>query len=137
MNQLCTAYTIDMIIYYNPNPRGKIVGDCVVRAITAVTGFSWDRVYSDLCDIGYEMADMPSSNAVWSVCLRRYGFARKVLPNKCPDCYTIAEFARTHPRGAYVVATGTHAVAVIDGTIYDSWDSSQEIPIYYFEKVKR
>lgn len=123
-----------MIIQYNPNPNGKFIGDCVIRAITAVTGKAWHEVYVGLCLQGYIMADLPSSNAVWAAYLRNQGFIRKTLPNRCPDCYTIEDFAREHRKGAYIVATGTHAAAVIGGNIYDSWDSSQEIVVYYFER---
>lgn len=28
--------------YFNPNPEGKQVGDCTVRAIAKATGKSWD-----------------------------------------------------------------------------------------------
>lgn len=38
-----------MIIQYNPNPNGKFIGDCVIRAITAVTGKAWHEVYVGLC----------------------------------------------------------------------------------------
>lgn len=52
--------------YFNPNPAGKAVGDCVIRAIAKATGRSWGEVYMDLAATGYELADMPSANAVWS-----------------------------------------------------------------------
>ena len=50
--------------------------------------------------------------------------------------YTVADFAAGHPTGRYILGTGEHAVAVVDGDIIDSWDSSQEIPIYYFTKER-
>lgn len=50
----------------NPNPKKKNVGDCVVRAICLAEDMEWDQVYLDLCIQGYTMADMPSSNDVWS-----------------------------------------------------------------------
>ena len=39
-----------------------------------------------------------------------------------------------NPEGKYLLATGTHVVTVIDGDYYDTWDSGDEIPIYYFTK---
>lgn len=38
-----------MYIYYNPNPSGKQVGDCVIRGISKVTGQNWDETYLDIC----------------------------------------------------------------------------------------
>ena len=43
-------------------------------------------------------------------------------------------FGRDHPQGLYVLATGTHVITVIDGDYYDSWDSGDKIPLYYFKK---
>ena len=82
--------------YFNPNPEGKQVGDCTVRAIARATGQSWDATYIGLCLQGLIMGDMPSANSVWSAYLRRHGFTRNVVPNTCPDCYTVEEFARDH-----------------------------------------
>ena len=48
----------------------------------------------------------------------------------------INDFSKEHKDGTFIVATGTHVVAVIDGDIYDSWDSSNEIPTYYYQKAR-
>ena len=77
---------------------------------------------------------MPSSNAVWGAYLRHQSFRRYIIPNECPDCYTVSDFCCDYPKGVYVLATGTHVVTVIDGEYYDTWDSGNEVPIYYFKK---
>ena len=51
---------------YNPNPKGDRVGDCTVRAICKALDLSWPAAYAGLAAKGYEMSDMPSSNAVWA-----------------------------------------------------------------------
>lgn len=123
-----------MYVYYNNNPEGIKIGDCVVRAISKSLDQPWERTYVGLCLKGFEFADMPSSNAIWGAYLIDKGFIRRTLPNTCPNCYTIADFARDFPEGRYVVATGSHAVAIIDGVVYDTWDSSNEVVAYYFER---
>lgn len=35
-------------INYNPNPARKLVGDCVIRAISKVTEQSWEDTYLGL-----------------------------------------------------------------------------------------
>jgi len=120
--------------YYNPNPHSKSIGDCVVRAISKVMGYSWDQTYIELCIQGYLMKDFGDSNQVWDSYLRGCGFIRKVIPNTCPDCYTIKDFCDDHPYGEYILATGSHVVAVISGDFYDSWNSSLEAPIYFYER---
>lgn len=119
---------------WNENPRGKNVGDCTVRAIAKATGNSWGETYLALCIQGYLDGDMPSSNAVWGHYLRRIGYTRHIMPDTCPDCYTVADFAQDHPVGTFILALSGHVVCVQDGTIYDSWDSSGEIPLYYWTK---
>ena len=122
-----------MYKYYNPNPVGRSsVGDCSVRAISKALGISWDDAFDLLSRSAKQMGDMPSSNTVISAVLRQHGFYRENLPNFCPDCYSIRNFARDNPMGTYVVGTGNHVVAVEDGNYYDSWDSGDEIPQYFW-----
>lgn len=121
-------------IYYNCNPAGKAVGDCVIRAISKATRKTWDDTYMDIAVCGYRLCDMPSSNSVWGTYLLENGYRRSIIPNTCSDCYTVADFSLDHPAGTFIVATGTHVVCVLDGDIYDSWDSSNEVPVYYFTK---
>lgn len=92
------------------------------------------KTYWELCLQGYLMGDFGNSNRVWDSYLRGYGFVRKVVPDRCPDCYTIRDFCHDYPYGEYVLATGNHVVAVIDGDYFDSWNSGTEIPIYYYSR---
>lgn len=119
---------------YNPNPMGARVGDCTVRAISRATGEGWDTVYCGLCVEGLRLCDMPTANHVWGAYLRRHGFRRRALPDDCPDCYTVADFCRDHPNGTYVLAISGHVVCVADGSYYDTWDSGEESPAYYWYK---
>lgn len=124
-----------MFILFNENPRRNYhAGDCVIRAISIVTGDSWDNIYDNLCAEGKYLGDWGNSNGVWDSYLRRNGFNRYICPNSCPYCYSVADFAKEHKNGEYLVATGNHLVAVVNGNYIDSWDSGQEIPIYYYTK---
>lgn len=123
-----------MYTYYQPNPCMRSVGDCSVRAVSKALDTEWGKAYSLLTTFGYNMCDMPSSDSVIGAVLRMHGFERHSLPNTCPDCFTAEDFAREHPQGTFVLGFGNHVAAVVEGTIYDSWDSSNEIPQYYWEK---
>lgn len=117
-----------MWIQYNPNPTGRSVGDCAVRAIAKALNVDWETAYIMIVNNGYAMGDMPSSDSVWGAVLRRNGFYRLNIPNSCPDCYTAEDFCQDYPKGTYVLGFGGHVATVVDGDLYDSWDSSQEIP---------
>ena len=58
----------------------------------------------------------------------------RIILDEYPDYYTVEDFCTDHPKGTYVLGTGSHAVAVVDGCYFDAWDSGSEIPIYYFSK---
>lgn len=120
--------------HYNPNPIKANASDCVIRMLTLVTGQPWAQCYLDVVEKGLALGDMPSSNSVWIPLLLDMGFKRYSLPDTCPDCYTIEDFAVEHPQGEYVVGTGTHVVCIKDGFVWDSWDSTAEIPIFYLRR---
>jgi hypothetical protein len=122
--------------YYNPNPMLKNTGDCTVRAVCAVTGLSWRAAHDALCALSGEMCDMPDTTDVWWTFLRGIGYERIAIPNRCPDCYTVLQFAAEHPLGKYIIGPYRHAVAVIDGDWWDSWDSGDTVPYYYFEQTE-
>lgn len=121
-----------MWVEYNPNPCGRRVGDCAVRAVSKALNLSWEEAYELMANDGYQMCDMPSSNSVWGAVLRQHGFHRAAIPNFCPDCYTADDFCKDNPKGTYVLGFGTHVATVVDGNIYDSWDSRNEIPQYFW-----
>lgn len=123
-----------MYSYFNPNPCGNRVGDCVIRAISKVLNQSWEDTYIELTIQGYIFGDLLSSNAVWGAYLKSKGFTREIISNDCPECYTINDFCKEYPQGVFVIGTGTHAVAVINGIIFDTWNSGDETPIYYYKK---
>lgn len=118
----------------NLNPDKKRVGDCTIRAIAAATEKDWESVYISIALTGFCMHDMPSANHVWGTYLRSVGWKRYALPNSCPDCYTVEQFAKDFPSGTYVLALPSHVVCVKDGDWLDSWDSGEEMPLYYWQK---
>lgn len=123
-----------MWIEYNPNPIANNVEDCAVRAVSIALNVSWDEAFDMIAKNAKQMGVMMHNNAAWGSVLRQHGFNRAIIPNRCPDCYTAEDFCMDHPKGVYVLGFGTHTATVIDGDIYDTWNSSNEIPIYYWYK---
>ena len=121
-----------MWIEYQPNPCGRSVGDCSVRAISAALGVDWETAYNILADAGYKMCDMPSANATIAAVLRQHGFYKGTIPSKYPENYTAADFAEDHQNGTFVLFFGNHVATIIDGDLLDAWNSSREIPQFFW-----
>ena len=117
---------------YNPNPLERKVDDCAVRAIAKALDVDWETAYTKLASQGFQMGDMPSSDVVWGSLLRQNGYKRSSIPNTCPDCYTAEDFCNDNPEGTFVLSFGGHVATVCNGVLYDSWDSSMEIPVYFW-----
>ena len=123
-------------VYYNPNPLGRQnAGDCTIRAISKAMGYDWERTYTELCLQGFMMGDMPSANSVWGTYLINKGFEEHSLMRRCRECYSLIDFCNDFQKGTYVVGTDKHAVCVIDGCYFDSYDSGDVNPTYYFYKT--
>lgn len=88
------------------------------------------KTYIGIVLQGYQMGDMPSANHVWGAYLRKHGYRR----NLAEEDTTVNSFADRNPEGTYILALSGHVVCVQDGTIYDTWDSGNEIVLYFWEK---
>lgn len=120
-----------MFVEINVNPDGKRVGDCVIRAVSAALGLSWEEAFDGIAEMARIMHDMPSADHVWGQYLRKMGFRRYVVPCRDEPC-TVREFCENHPEGVYVLALFQHVICVSDGNWLDTWDSGNEIPLYYY-----
>ena len=119
---------------YEPNPVRTGAIDCAVRAIAKALDTSWERAYVMLSLNGFLMGNVPSADEVWSSVLRQHGFSRLTIPNDCPDCISVREFCEKYPMGTYVVKSENHVATVKDGTLFDSYDSSDKTVLYYWTK---
>lgn len=121
-----------MFVFFNPNPDGHLVGDCTVRALCKILDEDWVTVAIRLSVKFITRYDMPSANAIWPLLLKERGYSRYIIPNTCPECYTVRDFCADHPTGKFLLASGEHVVAVEDGDYYDTWDSGDDHPIFYW-----
>lgn len=124
-------WNVDMKFqYYQPNPSGRNVGDCTVRALSKALNQTWEKTFVGLCLEGFMLGDMPSANSVWGSYLRRNGYQR----NLAPDDITVSEFSDSNSNGVYILALSGHVVCVVDNVLYDSWNSGNEIVLYFWQK---
>lgn len=122
-----------MWIKANPNPCGKEAPDCVIRAIAIALNMSWFQVFDELCSVARSDCNMPSADTVWGHYLYLKGFEPFILPQNCPRCITVQAFTEIFPNGTYIIGTGNHAICVINGNYYDSWNSGEEVPSFFWK----
>lgn len=131
--------------FFNANPKGRLTCDCVVRAICTATGTDYNKVVMDLariqCDTGYDA----SGNQGIDILLKEYGWKKQKQPRKANGKkYTGKEFCQVIQRwlpntdtygnewddgiviSPSIVANigGGHIVAIVDGYVKDTWDST-------------
>lgn len=123
-----------MYEYYEPNPVRTGAIDCSTRALSKALNVSWEKAYLMKTLNGLLMGNEGVADEVWGSVLRQHGFRRESIPNTCPDCYTVADFCEDHPHGTYVVKSENHAAAIVDGILYDSFNSGNKVPSFYWVK---
>lgn len=109
-------------IYYNVNPRGEEIGDCVIRAISLATNIDYYEIERLLYETGdyYECEEL--CVCCYSKLLEEYF---NFQPIEC-EGMTANEFANKHPVGTYLIRMDAHLSVVIDSNIYDIWNCGNE-----------
>lgn len=121
----------------NSNPKSKKRGDCVVRAILGASGYSWNGVYKDLCEIGFEMKAMPNDKCVYEEFLKKIGFIKNKQPQK-PNGkkYLVGEIDLLIGKSTAVISMANHLTFCSNKTIYDTWDCRNKTIGNYWIKNK-
>ena len=119
-------------IKYNANPSQNNTDDCAVRAVAVALDVDWDTAFDLIAENAKYMHQMMHRNVAWWSVLRQHGFRRAIIPNTCPDCYSVDDFCRDHPYGVFLLGFYDHVAIIVDGRVIDSFDSRDLIPIYYW-----
>lgn len=110
-----------MYKYYNANPRGLYIEDCVLRAISVAEGISWEECHKKLSYLAGKEATLLSDVI----------FVEGYLDNRyqryCYTGLTVGEFAKKCPKGNYLVVMNGHITAIINNVIVDTWDCSKRV----------
>ena len=120
--------------YHNQNPKNRITGDCVIRALSTATEIPYNDVVMEMakiqCETGY---DQPIDQF-----LKLHGWVKCKQPRKSDNTkYTGKQFCEiimkdkqrlglTTDNRKRIIANigGHHIVAIIDGKVWDMWDST-------------
>lgn len=126
------------MIKLNNNPKGIRASDCVVRAISYVTDQTWDKVYQDLCSLGFKMKRMPNEKNVYEKYMEQLGWQKVKQPKKDDKSkYTIQDFIdlQLH-KGKVLISVANHLTAVHNFKLVDTWDCSYKcIGNYWIKNI--
>lgn len=132
--------------FFNANPKNRYTGDCRIRAISKATGIDYNKVVMALALIQIETGYDQCANQGISILMDKLGWKKMPQPRK-PDGtkYTGRQFCREIQRWVgdsenhgnevkdgivispriFANIGGNHEVAIIDGKVWDTWDSTE------------
>lgn len=132
--------TTEVFQYYNRNPKNRITSDCVVRAISHALGIDYTTVVLEMADMQCKTGYDDASKELIDRYLKSKGWVKCKQPRKYDNTkYTGEEFCLKLKHPIYceelnlpdcnwhsMIANigGHHIVAIMEGKIHDTWDSS-------------
>ena len=119
--------------YINVNPKGKIGGDCVIRAIANATNQSWEQTIREMTELGIKLGFVLNDHHVYEKYLLLKGFVQVKEPRDvCNRKITVREFMKEeeiykdNQKSVIVMNVGSHHVSCIkNGKVNDIWDCSR------------
>ena len=122
----------------NPHPKGKLVRDCVKRAITIASEIN----YHDVAIMLNRFRDISggnkfNSNENWRPFVEQVLLGRKNKGDMQHEFYgrryTVDDWARYWENDKSILRVSKHLVATMNGNYYDTWDSGRKgVYIAYF-----
>ena len=118
-----------MYCYLNLHPKGKLVRDCVKRAIAGATGMDYMEVARQLnrakkithCDVFNER-----KNIKYYLLEVLHATELKFPAVKGASRMNGERFSQMFPDGRYVLNMAGHLSCCVNGIIYDTWDCSDK-----------
>lgn len=127
---------------YNANTRDSNVGDCVKRSLSVAFRMDYDEVSRELNKIKRDIGGSAFNNlrVVDQFLGRRNITTWTMMPAGVRP--TVEVFADEHSIGTFLLLSGNpkeaqfrgitnHMVCIVDGVIYDSWDSRNEVVVRF------
>lgn len=117
--------------FYNANPKGNYACDCVVRAICKANGKTYNKTFRELFELAIKLGYIPTEKNTYGAYLEAEGWKKMPQPKKANGKkYTGKQFCEAIQKGEFpntdIIAHigGHHIVAIADGKVFDTWDST-------------
>lgn len=114
--------------YYNANPKNRMGGDCVIRAVCTALEQPWEQTIRELTEVGIKNGFVVNDKNTYSKYLEQKGWTKHKQPKKTNGTkYTGEEFCKkiADKNKNYVANIGgNHVVCIKNGKVHDIWDST-------------
>ena len=125
----------------NPNPRwaekkGMVwdTPDCCIRALSNAIDCSWLEAYDFLSSKARAEYTVPNDGVRFRKWLIENGAiwtAYKAVKGK--KRMTVLDFAKSHPKGRFIITIAKHETACVDGVILDAWNCGGKCVVGYLD----
>lgn len=122
---------------YNANSRNNNQGDCVARSLSLAYGLDYDETKSSLVKYAHNIGKRWNTYACFSNWMLHKGYKKLIWLSE-ETAITAEQLSNIVQDGIVVALVGqkfgemSHMLTIIDGDIYDSWDSRKKIVDRYF-----
>ena len=124
--------------YYNNNPHHRQTEDCVIRAIAAGTGDSWEDVARKLTDLMIETGYMINTPELYSKYLKNIGWVKQKQPvHTDKKKMKVKDFIKQFEDKAIIHVGKAHVSYVEDGRLWDIWNCEDEMMGVYWTPKKK
>jgi hypothetical protein len=114
--------------YYNNNPHSRRTEDCVIRAIAAGTGDSWEGALKKLTKHMIKTGYMLSTPELYGNYLQHIGWVQKAKPRYRNNReIKIKDFVKKFDGRAIIHVGDDHVSYIEDGKLWDIWNCEDEI----------
>lgn len=107
--------------------RMKENSDCTVKALAVAYSVGYEWAHAVLKEHGRKNREGIYTRDVFPVVLTNMGIKHRVGPYSATNKVSLKKFCEAHPKGRYVVTSSGHAMAVIDGVVYDWGDKPRRM----------
>lgn len=141
--RLMMAYpNTETFTWYNANPKGKIIGDCVLRAISTAEGESWETTYKKMFDFSIKRGEIFNDKKLIEAYLKSIGYTKMKQPRKMNNKkYTGSDWCKELQRmgntKTIIANIGEHHIVCIkENKILDIWNSTCKCIGNYWIRVE-
>lgn len=114
--------------YYNANPKNRFTGDCWLRAVCTGLNEPYNEVLQEMVQVHLETGYEMSCSTAIDKYLASKGWVKHKQPRKRDNTkYTGEEFCKkiADKNKRYICNIGGHhMVAIVDGKVNDTWNST-------------